>query len=83
MELISTLLSNPLYILLFGSGGVLVIALTIIAIVFTRRKRQSTNVPQMQKGIVVDKSKKINITENQTPVNIMNSEEIKIHRNKS
>lgn len=57
-ELISTILNNPLYILLFGSGGILVIIVAIISVIIQKKKSALDNT------INVVKSKKTEIKYN-------------------
>lgn len=58
MNFFEWILSNPIYILLFGSGGILAIIISIIAVVLQIRKGKN------RRGIYVAKSKKTSITNN-------------------
>lgn len=57
-ELISAILETPLYILLFGSGGVLVIIVAIVSVIIQRKKSN------FDSTINVRKSKKTEIKNN-------------------
>ncbi|WP_373265931.1 hypothetical protein [Hungatella hathewayi] len=78
-ELIGTILENPLYILLFGSGGVLVIIVAIVSVIIQKKKSN------FDSTINVRKSKKTEIKNNSLKnqsIQVEKSEDTTISRNK-
>lgn len=78
-ELISAILETPLYILLFGSGGVLVIIVAIVSVIIQRKKSN------FDSTINVRKSKKTEIKNNSLrnqSIQVEKSEDTTISGNK-
>lgn len=78
-ELISTILETPLYILLFGSGGVLVIIVAIVSVIIQKKKSN------FDSTINVRKSKKTEIKNNSLrnqSIQVEKSEDTTISGNK-
>lgn len=78
-ELISEILETPLYILLFGSGGVLVIIVAIVSVIIQRKKSN------FDSTINVRKSKKTEIKNNSLrnqSIQVEKSEDTTISGNK-
>lgn len=75
MKIFETIISNPIYILLFGSGGLLAIAISVFSIITTRKSKKNINIRN---------SKKTSITENNIKnqsIIVKNCKKTDIHNN--
>lgn len=75
MHFFETIISNPFYIFLFGSGGVLAIIISICAIISSKKYKNRIKIVRSKKTSI--KGNKIN---NQS-INVNNCEETEIHNN--
>lgn len=79
-ELLNLIIESPLYVVLFGSGGILVVIVAIVSIIFQRKKKD-----KVQNNITVSKSKGTEIKNNELDnrsIKVEKSEDTSISGNK-